>query len=101
MQHPVTHAAEDRLLHDLLAIAAPGTLDEILAEALVAHHEADIGMAAGDELAERRHMDRKDRAKPVIMRIGIADEVRRQRIEQRTAGALHVLVHGDLKSVAA
>jgi hypothetical protein len=35
------------------------------------------------------------------MRIGIADEVRRQRIEQRTAGALHVLVHGDLISVAA
>ncbi|MGY4481491.1 hypothetical protein ACVWWR_000682 [Bradyrhizobium sp. LM3.2] len=76
LQHPVAHAAEDRLLHDLLTIAALGTLDEILAEALVAHHEADIGVAAGDELAERRHVDRKDRAEPVIMRIGIADEVR-------------------------
>ena len=101
LQHPVAHAAEHRLLHDLGAIAARRALDKILAEALVAHHEADIGMTAGDELAERRHMDRIDRAQPVVMRIGIADEVRRQRIEQRIACGLHLLVHGDLTSVAA
>ncbi|MET3158282.1 hypothetical protein ABIF34_005307 [Bradyrhizobium japonicum] len=102
LQHPVAHAAEHRLVHDLFAVAALGPLDEILAEALVAHHEADIGVATGDELAERRHMDRIDRAQPVVMRIGIADEVRRQRIEQRiAAGRLRLLVHGDLKSVAA
>ncbi len=58
LQHPVAHAAEHRLVHDGRAIAALGALDKILAEALVAHHEADIGVAAGDELAERRHMDR-------------------------------------------
>jgi len=36
LQHPVAHAAEDRLLHDLRSIAPDGALDIILAEALVA-----------------------------------------------------------------
>ena len=39
-----------------------------------------------------------DRAEPVIMRIGIADEIRRQRIEQR-AGRLNMLVHDTLDAV--
>jgi hypothetical protein len=97
LQHPVAHAAEYRLVHDLRAVAALGALDVILAEPLVAHHEADLGMAAGDVHAERRQVHRVGGAHPLVMRIGIADEFRRQRIEQRRAGgSLNMLVHGDL-----
>ena len=37
LQHPVAHAAEHRLVHDLGAVAADRALDIILAEPLVAH----------------------------------------------------------------
>ena len=78
LQHHVAQAAEDRLFHDLGAIAPDGALDMILAEALVAHHETGLGMPAGDEHAERREMHRIGGAQPLVMRIGIADEFRRQ-----------------------
>ena len=52
LQHPVAHAAEDRLLHDLRAIAPLRPFDEILAEALVAQNETDLGVAARDKHAE-------------------------------------------------
>ena len=97
LQHPVAHAAEHRLVHDLRAVAADRALDVILAEPLVAHHEAGLGMAAGDIHAERRQMHRIGGAHPLVMRIGIADEIGGQRIEQRRAtGSLNMLVHGDL-----
>ena len=91
-----------RLIHDGRAIAALGALGpKSLPKRLSRITEADVGMAAGDELAERCHMDRLDRAQPVVVRMGIADEVRGQPVEQRSACGLHLLVHGDLKSVAA
>ena len=94
LQHPVAHAAEDRLFHDLRAVAPLGPLDVVLAEALVAHHQADLGMAAGDVGPERRQMHRIAGAQPLVMRIGIANELRRQRIEQRLGyGGLSMLVH--------
>ena len=85
LQHPVAHAAEHRLVHDLGAVAADRALDIVLAEPLVAHHEAGLGVAAGDEHAERREMHRIGGAQPLVMRIGIADELGRQRIEKRRA----------------
>ena len=97
LQHPVAHAAEHRLVHDLRAVAADRALDIVLAEPLVAHHEAGLGVAAGDEHAERRQVHRIGGAHPLVMGIGIANEVGRKRIEQRRAiRRLNMLVHGDL-----
>jgi hypothetical protein len=97
LQHPVAHAAEHRLVHDLGAVAADGALDVILAEPLVADHEAGLGMAAADIHAERRQVHGICAAHPLVMRIGVADEFRIQRVEQRRAtGSLNMLVHGDL-----
>ena len=49
LQHPVAHAAEHRLVHDLGAVAPDRALDIVLAEPLVAHHQAGLGVAAGDD----------------------------------------------------
>ena len=87
LQHPVAHAAEDRLVHDLATVAANGAVDIILAETLVAHHEADIGVAARHERAMRVDMHGVGSPQSLVMRIGIPDEIRRQRIEQRIARA--------------
>jgi len=96
LQHPVAHAGEDRLFHDLRAIAPDRALDVILAKTLVAHHEAGLGVPAGDIDAERRQMHGIGGAHPLIVRIGIADEFGRQRIEKRLARSLNMLVHRDL-----
>ena len=97
LQHPVAHAAEYRLVHDLGAVAADRALDIVLAEPLVAHHEADLGVAAADIDAERRQVHRIGGPHPLVMRIGIANEIGGQRVEQRRAsGSLNMLVHGDL-----
>jgi hypothetical protein len=93
----VAHAAEHRLVHDLRAVAADRALDIVLAEPLVAHHETGLGMAAADIHAERRQVHRIGAAHPLVMGIGVADEFRVQRVEQRrAAGSLNMLVHGDL-----
>src|SRR3954470_1281048 len=69
----------------------------LLAETLVADHEARLGVVAGDEYAERGQMHRIGGAHPRVVRIGIADELRRQWIEERFARrSLNMLVHGDL-----
>ena len=95
LQHPVAHAAEDRLVHDLGTVAANRAIDIVLAETLVAHHEAHFGMTACHIRAMDAEMNRVRSPHPRIMRIGIADELRRQRIEQRLGcGGLHMLVHG-------
>ena len=52
LQHPVAHAAVDRLLHHLLAEAPRHAADKVLAETLVAQDVADVGVAAGDEEAQ-------------------------------------------------
>jgi hypothetical protein len=101
LQHGVAEAAEHRLLHDVGAIAALRAFGIILAEALVAHHQAGLGVTARDIHAKRRQMHRIGGAQPRVMRIGIANEFRRQRIEQRRAGrSLNMLVHGDLNSLS-
>ena len=48
LQHPMAHAAKDRLLHDLRSIAPHRPLDIILAEALVAQNQTGFGVPAGD-----------------------------------------------------
>ena len=102
LQHPVAHAAEDRLLHDLRSVAPNGPLDKILAETLVAQHQAGLGVPARHECAELRHMHRIGGAHPRIIRIGIANEFRRQRVEKRLGRrGLNMLVHGNPRYVAA
>ena len=97
LQHREAEAAEYRLLHDVGAIAALGAFGIILAEALVAHHQAGLGVTARDIHAERRQVHRIGVAQPRVMRIGIANELRRQGIEQGRAGrSLNMLVHDDL-----
>jgi hypothetical protein len=92
----MAHAAEDRLLHDFRSVAPLRALDEILAEALVPQHEAHLGMPARQIHAVRRDMHGIGAAQPLVMRIGIANELRRQRIEKRLRrrGCLGVLAHG-------
>ena len=99
LQHHQAKAAKGRLIHDLGAVAADAALwgNCPLAEALVADHEARFGVAAGDEYAERGEMHRIGDAHPLVMRIGVADEFRGQRVEERFARrSLDMLVHGDL-----
>ena len=97
LQHPVAHAAEHRLLHDLRSVAPHRPLDIVLAEALVAQHQAGLGVPARDERAKRRQVHRIGGAQPLVIRIGIANEFRRQRIEKRLGRrCLNMLVHGDL-----
>ena len=76
LQHHQAQAAKGRLIHDLGAVAADAAFGMLLAEALVADHEAGLGVAAGDEYAERRQMHRIGDAHPLVMRIGVADEFR-------------------------
>ena len=94
LQHPVAHAAVHRLVEDVSAVPPRHSADEVLAEAPFAQHEADIVVTAGDEEAERRAMDGIARAQIVVVRVGVTDELRRQRIEVRlgTRGLQH-LVH--------
>ena len=94
LQHGKREVAEHRLLHDVGAIAPFRALGIVLAEALVAQHQADFGVATGDEHAKRRQMHRIQRAHPLIMRIGIANELGVQRVEQRDS--LNMFVHGNL-----
>jgi hypothetical protein len=49
LQHPVAHAAIDRLVHDLRTEAPRHATHEVLAEAPVAQDLGDVGVAAGDE----------------------------------------------------
>jgi hypothetical protein len=53
-------------------------------------------MWAGDERTERREVHRIGGAQPLVIGIGIADEFRRQRVEERLATCrLNMLVHGE------
>ena len=108
LQHPMAHAAEHRLIHGLRAITADGAVDKILAEPLVAYDEADFSVAARHERAMRVDMHGIGVPQSLVMWIGIADEIRRQRIEQRLVSfdpgwscdlGLHMLVHVDLAGV--
>jgi hypothetical protein len=99
LQDGLRHVVEDRLAHDVGPVAALAALHKILAEAPVAQHQADFLVAADHEGAERRQMHRIDRAQPRVMGIGIADEIRRQRIEKGCARrGLHVVLHEFLKA---
>ena len=101
LQHPVAHAAIDRLVENLRPEAPAHAADEILAEALVAQDRSDVGMPAGDVEPDRREMHRIDCAQPVIDGIRVGDEFRRLRIEQRRAlDGLDLLVHDDPRSMA-
>ena len=83
------------------SITPDRAIDEILAEALVAQNETGLGMPARDERTERRQMHRIGGAQPLVMRIGIANEVRRQRIEERPGRrGLNMLVHDTLDAVS-
>ena len=94
LQDGLRHVVEDRLTHDVGSVAALAALDEILAEALIAQHQADLLVAADHEGAERRQMHRIDRAQPRVMRVGIPDEIRRKRIEKGAGRFIvHVLFH--------
>ncbi len=97
LQHPVAHAAHHRFVHDLGTVAADRALDIVLAEPLVAQHEARLGVPARDESAVRIDMHRIEAPHPLVIRIGIADEFGGQWIEKRLAARrLNLLVHGDL-----
>jgi hypothetical protein len=97
LQHPVAHVAKHRLFHDLRSVAALGPLNEILAEAPVAQNHTGFGVATGDKRSEWRQMHGIGGAQPLIMRIGIANELRRQRVEKRLGRrGLNMLVHGRL-----
>src|SRR5208283_4332021 len=56
LQHPVTHAAIDRLLENPRPKSSGHAADEILAEAFVAKDRDDVGVPASDEEAERREV---------------------------------------------
>jgi hypothetical protein len=99
LQHPVAHAAEDRLFHDLGTVAPHGTLDEVLSETLVAQNEADLRMPACEIGVVFGEMNRIGAAQPLVEWIGIANVFRRQRIEQRLGlRSLRMLAHRDLQS---
>ena len=53
LQHPMTHAAIDRLVEYLAALATGHATDEILAEAPIAQNPAHIRVAARDVKAKR------------------------------------------------
>ena len=62
--------------------------------------QAGLGVTARDIHAKRRQMHRIGGAQPLVMRIGIANELRRQRIEKRRARrGLNMFVHGDLNQL--
>ena len=95
LQHPVAHAAKDRLFHDLRPIAPRCPIDEILAEALVAQNETGLRVPAGDESTKGRDVHRIGSAQPLVGRIGIANEFRCKRVEKRLGcRGLNMLVHG-------
>ena len=95
LQHPVPHAAVDRLLHHLRPEAPRHATHEILAEPLVAYCEADVGMPACHEEAQRRLVHRVLRAQAVVVGVGVGDHRRRHRIEERLRlGGLKRLIHG-------
>ena len=100
LQHPVAHAAIDRLVHDLRAEAPRHAAHEVLAEPLVAQDLGDVGVAAGDEEAERRAMHRFDRAQAMVVRVGVGNDLGRQRIEERLplSGPWQRLVQGAPRS---
>src|SRR5258708_34560092 len=94
----MAHAAEHRLFHDLGAVAPQRALEEILAETLVAQNETDFRVPACDERAMLGEVNGIGGAQPLIGRIGIANELRREGIEQRIADrSLNMLVHGNLR----
>ncbi len=96
-QHPVPHAAIHRFFQDLRAAAPRHPFDVVLAEALVAQHQADIGMPACEIHPERRQVHRIGGAQPFIGGIGIADKIRRERVEKLFClRSLKMLVHGRL-----
>src|SRR4029077_20596588 len=95
LQHPVAHAAVDRLLENLRAVAPAHPAGKILAETLIAQDGGDVGMPAGNIEAERREVHGGGFTQPLVVRIRIGNELRRQRIEERRAcDRLYLLVHG-------
>src|SRR5580700_5957382 len=94
LQHPVAHAAIDRLLKNRRSGAPSDSTDEVLAEAFVPQDCGDVGMAAHYMEAERRKVDWLSRAQSTIVGIRIGDKLGRPRIEQRRAlWWLNLLVH--------
>jgi hypothetical protein len=100
LQHPVAHAAIDRLVHDLRTEAPRHATHEVLAEALVAQDLGDVGVAAGDEEAERRAMHRFDCAQAMEVGVGVGNDLGRKRIEERLpfGGPWQRLVQGAPRS---
>jgi len=83
LQHPMAHAADYGLLHDLGGrsggcCARPKSLPK----RLFAQHEARLGVTAGNEGAMRVDVHRVHGAQPRVIRIGVADEFGRQWIEK-------------------
>src|SRR5262245_6637903 len=81
LQHPVAHALIDRLLEDGLTVPPGHAADEVFAKPLVAQDRAHVLMAARYQEAERRAVHWIALTQAMIMWVGVADELRRQRVE--------------------
>jgi hypothetical protein len=69
LQHPVAHAAKDRLLHDLRSVPSYRPLDVILAEALVAQNQTGFRVPARQNIPNGVTCIGSV-AQPLVMRIG-------------------------------
>src|SRR5215475_8065265 len=75
LQHPVAHAAIDRLLEDGFTVPSGHAADEVFAKPLVAQDRTYVLMAARNEEAEGRAVHWIALTQAMVMGVGVADEL--------------------------